>query len=87
MKTVTEYLHPLDKDNVRQLALVLGIHTETLNDWNTSSTQAFLEQFVEAWLRGQDGVEVATWKRLIEALRHETIGHNGIANMIENEQT
>ena len=86
VKTVIDYLHPLQKDSVRQLALVLGIHTETLNDWNTSNARAFLEQVVEAWVRGQDGVEVATWKRLVEGLRDETVGHIGIANMIENEQ-
>ena len=73
MKTVIDYLHPLQKDSVRQLALVLGIHTETLNDWNTSNARAFLEQVVETWVRGQDGVEVATWKRLVEGVVYNLI--------------
>ena len=41
---------------------------------------------MSAWLRGQDGTEVATWKRLVDALNHDTVGHTGIASMITEEQ-
>ena len=86
MKTVIEYLQPIQKDKVRQLALVLGIHTQTMDKWNASTARQFLEQVVGAWLRGQDGTKTATWKSLIAALRHSTVGHTGTANMIEEEQ-
>ena len=86
MKTVIDYLHQVQQDKIRQLALVLGIHTQTIDKWNTSNARRFLEDFVSAWLRGQDGTEVATWKRLVDALNHDTVGHTGIASMITEEQ-
>ena len=86
VKTVIDYLHPVQQDKVRQLALVLGIHTQTMDKWNTSNARRFLEEFVCAWLRRQDDAEPATWKRLIDALNHDTVGHTGIASMIAEEQ-
>ena len=85
-KTVIEYLHQVQRDKIRQLALVLGIHTQTIDKWNTLSARQFLDDFVSAWLRGQDGTEATTWKRLIDGLNHHTVGHTGIASMITEEQ-
>ena len=49
-------------------------------------TSSFLEDMLAGWLQQVDQVPstgVPTWKRLVEALKHQRVGQNGLAIKIE----
>ena len=84
---VTDYLLGLDKPSIYQLGLVLGLSNRRLKGMKDSDT--YLEDTIEAWLQKVDQVNkrgVPTWERLVEALRHERVGQNGIASEIETQK-
>ena len=84
---VTDYLLGLDKPSIYQLGLVLGLSNRRLKGMKDSDT--YLEDTIEAWLQKVDQVNkrgVPTWERLVEALRHDRVGHTGIASEIETQK-
>ena len=85
---VSEYLIHLNKDQIFQLALVLGLHAVPTLD-KIRDTPNFLNDMLAAWLRGQDDVNKRgghTWGALVKALRHASVTQNEIANKIERDK-
>ena len=84
---ISSYLHPLDKKAVFNLGLVLGLDYHRLKDMMDSSS--FLQDMLAGWLLQMDQVlstGVPTWKRLVEALKDQTVGQNGLAIKIEENK-
>ena len=84
---ISSYLHPLDKKTVFNLGLVLGLDYHRLKDIMDSSS--FLQDMLAGWLLQMDQVlrtGVPTWKRLVEALKDQTVGQNGLAIKIEENK-
>ena len=87
LANITSYLHPLDKKAVFNLGLVLGLDYHRLKEMIDSSS--FLQDMLAGWLQQVDQVlstGVPTWKRLVEALKDQTVGQNGLASKIEEKQ-
>ena len=69
------------------LGLVLGLDYNRLKTMMDSPS--FLEDMLAGWLQQMDQVlstGVPTWKRLVEALRDQRVGQNGLASKIEEKQ-
>ena len=83
------YLYTLDKTQLTNLGLVLGLSLHRVRGLMDSAT--FLADMVLSWLNQADQVAtksgVPTWKTLIYALRHRLLGQNGIANQIAMDQS
>ena len=84
MIEITDYLLELDKSNIYHLGLVLGFSYHRVIEMKDSET--FLDDMITAWLQKVDRVEVPTWQRLVEALRHKRVGQTGIASEIEKDK-
>ena len=87
LANISSYLHPLDKTTVFNLGLVLGLDYNRLKTMMDSPS--FLEDMLAGWLQQMDQVlstGVPTWKRLVEALKDQTVGQNGLASKIEEKQ-
>ena len=87
LKDIASYLYPLDKIAVFNLGLVLGLDYNRLKAMMDSSS--FLQDMLAGWLQQVDQVlstGVPTWKRLVEALKDQTVGQNGLASKIEEKQ-
>ena len=78
------YLHTLDKSQLTNLGLVLGLSFHRVNGLMDSAS--FLSGLVLSWLSRADQVAtksgVPTWRSLVKALRHKLLGQNGIASQI-----
>ena len=88
MVDVSEYLNLLNRDQIFQLGLVLGLLAVPTLD-NMRYTATFLSDTLAAWLRGQDNVNKRgghTWKALVNALRHSQVAQNEIADRIQREK-
>ena len=85
---ISDYLHGLQKKEIYQLGLVLGLkHTKLKDKMDTSLV--FLEDVIAAWLREEDYVKERgepSWTVLIRALEHRRVGQNGIANQIVKDK-
>ena len=84
---ISSYLHPLDKKAVFNLGLVLGLNYNRLKEMIDSSS--FLQDMLAGWLQQVDQVlstGVPTWTRLVEALKDQTVGQNGLASKIEEKK-
>ena len=84
---IISYLHPLDKTAVCNLGLVLGLDYNRLKA--LMDTPTFLQDMLAGWLQGVDQVlqtGVPTWKRLVEALKDQRVGQNGLASKIERDK-
>ena len=84
---VSTYLTILDRAQVEQLGLALGLTQPTLNKMGT---QTFLEDMLGWWLQGMDHVTDAvfgghTWKSLCNGLRKGTVRQGAIAAQIEKD--
>ena len=84
MIEITDYLLELDKNQTYHLGLVLGLSHHRVKEMKYSET--FLDDMIAAWLQKVDRVEVPTWQRLVEALRHKRVGQTGMANKIEKDK-
>ena len=82
------YLHTLDKSQLTNLGLVLGLSLHRVRGLMDSVT--FLGDMILPWLCQADQVAtrsgVPTWRSLVKALRHELLGQNGIASRIAAEK-
>ena len=88
MLDVSEYLNLLNRDQIFQLGLVLGLSAVPTLD-NMRYTATFLSDMLAAWLRGQDDVNKRgghTWGALVKALRHQSVAQNEIADRIQREK-
>ena len=89
MVDVSDYLIHLKKDQIFQLALLLGLHAVPTLD-KIQDTPNFLNDMLAAWLQGQDDVNKRgghTWRALEKALRHPSMNQNETANKIEREKS
>ena len=87
MADLLDYLHPLDREVVLNLGLVLGLNFNRLQRMTDSPN--FLQEMLAGWLQRVDEVlkaGVPTWKRLVEALKDKRVGHNGIADKIQQDK-
>ena len=82
------YLHTLDKSQLTNLGLVLGLSLHRVRGLMDSAT--FLGDMILSWLSQADQVAtksgVPTWRSLVKALRHKLLGQNGIANQITTDK-
>lgn len=81
------YLRRLDETDIYRLSLVLGLSECRARRIRGSDT--FHEDMVSAWLQKVDQVSergALSWRRLVEALRSDSIRQNGIANNIVKDK-
>ena len=84
---VSHYLSQLEKKNMYSLGLAMGLNYIKLKDMIDSMT--FRHDVIAAWLRREDDVltrGAPSWRSLVAALRHPTVGQNGVAHTIENDK-
>ena len=60
--TISGYLTPLDKENIKLLGRLLGLHdTRVTNLFDGSTRSAYLDSILTAWLNQQDDVQKKGW--------------------------
>ena len=83
------YVHVLQKHQMIRLGMVLGLDYIKLT--GKMDSPLFHEDVIKAWLLKEDYVTEdvkrrPTWANLVAALRHDTVGQNGVANLIYNHK-
>ena len=83
------YVHVLQKHQMIRLGTVLGLDHMKLK--GKMDSPLFHEEVIAAWLRKDDYVtedvkQTPTWANLVAALRHDTVGQNGVASLIYNHK-
>lgn len=81
---VSTYLTDLNRDQVEQLGLALGLTRPTLN---RMGTRTFLNDMLSCWLQGMDNVMENgghTWQSLCNGLKK--VGQGGIASQIKKDK-
>ena len=84
---VTGYLKDLNKSQIYNLGLVLGLdyhHVVDLRD-NCGCNQDFLDAVVVSWLQKEDRVKDVSWTALITALQNDRLRQTGIADRIATQ--
>jgi len=82
---ITEYLIDLEKTDVYNLGLVLGLSRRKVVAKMESKT--FLDDIITAWLQKEDqGKEEPSWTVLVSALKHRRVGKTGIATNIAKDK-
>ena len=84
---ITEYLIDLEKTDVYNLGLVLGLSQHKVKAKRDLDT--FLDDIITAWLRKEDQVikrGEPSWSVLITALKHRRVGQTGIATNIAKDK-
>ena len=81
---ITDQLMELDKFQIYNLGLVLGLAHRRVVDLreNSSTNLAFLDAVVLHWLQRVDRVKEVSWEALVKALLHQRLGQTGIATSI-----
>ena len=81
---ITDQLMDLDKSDIYNLGLVLGLKPHRMRDLrdNSPGNLAFLDAVVENWLQRVDRVKEVSWAALVKALLHQRLGQTGIATSI-----
>ena len=82
LRDVFEQLHSLNKTEIHNLGLMLGISHKRLLRMEQSN---FLNEMIYSWLTQVDNVPSEgrpSWETLAEALNHPTIGQTGLAQRI-----
>ena len=87
MLEVTGYLKDLNKSQIYNLGLVLGLDYQHIVDLeeNCSSNSRFLDAVVVSWLQKEDWVKDVSWTALITALRNDRLRQTGVADRIATE--
>jgi len=83
---ITDYLLDMEKTQIYNLGLVLGLRHSKLKTMMDSAT--FCDDVIAAWLRKEDEVlekGEPCWTVLINALKHRRVGQTGIANTIAKD--
>ena len=84
---VTGYLKDLNKSQIYNLGLVLGLdyhHVVDLEE-NCSSNSRFLDAVVVSWLQKEDRVKDVSWTALVTALHNDRLRQTGIADRIATQ--
>ena len=84
---VTGYLKDLNKSQIYDLGLVLGLdyhHVVDLRD-NCGCNQDFLDAVVVSWLQKEGRVKDVSWTALITALQNDRLRQTGIADRIATQ--
>ena len=82
---ITEYLIDLEKTDVYNLGLVLGLSWRKVVAKMESKT--FLDDIITAWLQKEDQVKgQPSWTVLVSALKHRRVGQTGIASTIAKDK-
>ena len=82
---ITEYLIDLEKTDVYNLGLVLGLSRRKVVAKMESKT--FLDDIITAWLQKEDQVKgEPSWTVLVSALKHRRVGQTGIASTIAKDK-
>ena len=71
---VTDYLPGLQRIDIYNLGLTLGLHQPHLKEMETSKT--FRDDVIAAWLQKEDEVVkmgIPTWENLVKALVHPRV--------------
>ena len=89
LKEVNHYVHRLNKGQMVDLGVVLGLDYIKLSD--KMDSPLFHKEVIAAWLRREDYVtdderQTPTWGNLVAALRDDTVGQNGVASLIYNHK-
>ena len=82
LRDVFEQLHSLNKTEIHNLGLMLGISHKRLLRMEQSN---FLNEMIYSWLTQVDSVPSEgrpSWETLAEVLNHPTIGQTGLAQKI-----
>ena len=81
---ITDQLMELDKFEIYNLGLVLGLNLRRMKDLrdNSPGNMVFLDAVVENWLQRVDRVKEVSWEALVKALLHQRLGQTGIATSI-----
>ena len=91
MHEATSYLYDLNKNQIYQLGLSLGLNARTLMETRDVAPQSrYLSDMLAAWFRKQDKVSdksgPPTWRSLVKALRSKSVRQTGIADIIKQEK-
>jgi len=84
---ITEYLMNVERIDVYNLGLVLGLSQHRVKAKMDSDT--FLDDIITGWLRKEDQVikrGEPSWTVLVRGLRHCRVGQTGIADSIAREK-
>ena len=84
---VTNYLLNLEKTDIHNLGITLGLHFPRLKTMRDSET--FRDDMIAAWLQKEDQVTkkgVPTWETLVKALRDRRVNQIGVADKIETDK-
>jgi len=84
---ITEYLIDMEKTDVYNLGLVLGLSQHKLKA--NIDSKSFLDDVISAWLRKEDQVikrGEPSWTVLVMALKDRRVGQTGIASNIAKEK-
>ena len=84
---ITDYLLGLEKIQIYNLGLVLGLKQTKVKALMDSTT--FLDDVIAAWLRKEDQVTrkgEPSWTVLINALKHRRVEQTGIADKIAQDK-
>ena len=84
---ITDYLLEMEKIDVYNLGLLLGLSHHKLKTKMDSST--FLDDVIAAWLRKEDQVKKKgepSWTVLVRALKHRRLQQTGIADDIVKDK-
>ena len=86
VKDIYSYLHVLEKSQMINLGLVLGLDYNKLKGIFMDSP-LFHEELITAWLRKENYVtedekRIPTWTNLVAALKDDTVRENGVASLI-----
>ena len=81
---ITDQLMELDKFEIYNLGLVLGLNLRRMKDLrdNSPGNMVFLDAVVENWLQRVDRVKEVSWEALVKAVLHQRLGQTGIATSI-----
>ena len=87
VRKVTFLLKNLEKDELEELFLELGLLNTTVQNKKSASTQVYAKDLIRSWILGKDDVLKseeyrggATWENLKKAL--VKLNHSGIAEQI-----
>ena len=84
---IAEYLNCLEKADIYNLGLVLGLSQHKV--WAMMDSETFLDDVITAWLRKEDQVIMRgepSWTALVSSLKHRGVGQTGIASTIEKDK-
>ena len=84
---ITEYLMQMEKTNIYNLGLVLGLSQHKVKA--KKDTDTFLDDVITAWLQKEDQVikrGEPSWTVLVSALKHHRVGQTGIATKIAKDK-